>query len=84
MAARIEGARARRRAHRSMASDRSGAPKLTDGGAKEREEHVEFDSGLTGARAAAWRPGDGGGAKRSRELGGEGFRRGRGEGLGEV
>jgi hypothetical protein len=41
-------------------------------GAQKREEHGEFDSGLTGARAVAWRSGDGGGAKRSRELGGEG------------
>jgi hypothetical protein len=40
-----------------MAFGRSGAPKLTDGGAKEREEHGELGSGLTGARAAAWRPG---------------------------
>jgi hypothetical protein len=42
------------RAHQSTASGRSGAPKLTGGGAKEREEHGEFGSGLTGARAAAW------------------------------
>jgi hypothetical protein len=77
--ARTEGAGAQRRAHESMASSRSGAPKLTGGGAKEREEHGEFGSGLTGARAAAWRAGDGGGAKRSRELSGEGFRRGRGK-----
>jgi hypothetical protein len=57
-AARTEGARAWRCAHRSTASGRSGAPKLTCGGAKEREEHEDLGSGLTGARAAAWRPGD--------------------------
>jgi hypothetical protein len=56
-----------------MASDRSGAPKLTGGGAKEREEHGELGSGLTGAQAATWRPGDGGGVKRTRELGGRVF-----------
>jgi hypothetical protein len=56
----IEGAGARWRAHRSTTSGRSGAPKLTGGGAKEREEHGELGSGLTGARAAAWRRGDGG------------------------
>jgi hypothetical protein len=67
-----------------MASGRSVAPKLTDRGAKEREEHGEFGSGLTGARAAVWRPGDGDGAKRSRELGGEGFQRWRGEEKGSV
>jgi hypothetical protein len=44
---------ARRRAHRSSASGRSGAPKLTDGGAKGREEHGELGSGLTGAQAKA-------------------------------
>jgi hypothetical protein len=36
------GARARRRAHRSMASGRSGAPKLTGGGAIERGEPGEL------------------------------------------
>jgi hypothetical protein len=34
--------------------------KLTGGGAKGREEHGQLGSGLTGARAALWRPGDGG------------------------
>jgi hypothetical protein len=47
------GAGARRRAHWSSASGRSGAPKLTGGGAKGEEEHGELGSGLTGARAAA-------------------------------
>jgi hypothetical protein len=47
------GAGARLRAHRSSASGRSGAPKLTGGGAKGREEHGELGSGLTGARVVA-------------------------------
>jgi hypothetical protein len=50
-----EGAGAWRRTHRSTASDLSGALKLTGGGAIERGE---LGSGLTGARAAVWRPGD--------------------------
>jgi hypothetical protein len=33
---------------------------LTGGGAKGIEEHGELGSGLTGARVALWRPGDGG------------------------
>jgi hypothetical protein len=36
------GAGARWRAHRSSASGRSGAPKLTSGGAKERGAHGEL------------------------------------------
>jgi hypothetical protein len=78
-AVRTEGAGARQRTHRSTASGRSGAPKLAGGGAKEREEHGELSSGLTRARVVAWRSGDGGGAKRTWELGGEGFWHGRGE-----
>jgi hypothetical protein len=70
MAAQTEGARARWRAHRSMASGRSGAPKLIGGGAKEREEHGELSSGLTGARAAAWRPGESGAEPEAAALGG--------------
>jgi hypothetical protein len=58
-------------AHRSLASGRSGAPKLTGGGAKWRGERGELGLGLTGARAALWRQGDGGA-----ERGGGGARRG--------
>jgi hypothetical protein len=43
------GARARRHAHRSSASGRSGAPKLTGGGVKGREDHGELGSGDGGA-----------------------------------
>jgi hypothetical protein len=46
------GGGARWRAHWSSAFGRSGAPKLTGGGAKGREEHGELGSGLTGARVA--------------------------------
>ncbi len=61
MAAWIEGgAGARRRAHRSSASGCSAAPKLAGGGAKWRGERGELGSGLTGAWAELWRPGDGG------------------------
>jgi hypothetical protein len=68
-AARTEGAGAWRRAHRSTASGRSGALKLTSKGAIERGEHGELGSGLTGARAAAWRPGDGGAEPEAAALG---------------
>jgi hypothetical protein len=68
--ARTEGARARRCAHRSTASGRSGAPKLAGGGAKEREEHGELGSSLTGARAVVWRSGDGGVEPEAVALGG--------------
>jgi hypothetical protein len=54
------GQRARRRAHRSLASGRSGARKLADGGATKRGKHGELGSGLNGARAALRRPSDGG------------------------
>jgi hypothetical protein len=57
---RWHGQRARRRAHRSLASDRSGARKLAGGGATERGKHGELGSGLTGAWAALRRLGDGG------------------------
>jgi hypothetical protein len=83
-AARTEGARARRRAHRSTASGRSGALKLTGRGTIERGEHGELSSGLTGARAAAWRPGDAAAQRSHGKLDGEGFRRGRGEERGSV
>jgi hypothetical protein len=84
--ARTEGAGARQCAHRSTASGSSDAPKLTSGGAKEREEHGELGSGLTGAQTVAWRPSDGGGVKRSRETrwGGVPTWERRREGLGEV
>jgi hypothetical protein len=52
-----------------MASDRYGALKLTGGGAIERGEHGELGSGLTRARAAAWRPGDGGAEPEAAALG---------------
>jgi hypothetical protein len=41
----------RRRAHRSLASDRSGAPKLAGAGTKWRGKRGELGSGLKGARA---------------------------------
>jgi hypothetical protein len=44
----------------SLASGRYGAPKLTGGGAKWRGGRGELGSGLTRARAALWRPSDGG------------------------
>jgi hypothetical protein len=43
-----------------LASDRSSARKLAGGGATERGKRGELGSGLTGARAALRRPGDGG------------------------
>jgi hypothetical protein len=57
---RWRGQRARRLAHRSLASGRSGARKLIGGGATERGKRGELNSGLTKARAALRRPGDGG------------------------
>jgi hypothetical protein len=54
------GQRAQRRAHRSLASGRSGARKIASGGAIERGKRGELGSGLTGARAALRRLGDGG------------------------
>jgi hypothetical protein len=56
---RWHGQMARRRAHRSLVSGRSGARKLAGGDAKWRGERGELGSGLTGARAALRRRGDG-------------------------
>jgi hypothetical protein len=84
MAVRTEGAGARWRAHRSTASGRSGALKLTSGGTIERGEHGELDSGLTGAQAAVWRLGDAVAQRSHGNLGGEGFWCGRGEERGSV
>jgi hypothetical protein len=61
---RWRGQRARRRAHWSLASGRSGARKLTSTGATERGKRGELGSGLTGARAALRRLGDGGAERR--------------------
>jgi hypothetical protein len=55
-----------------MASGHSGARKLVGGGTTERGEHGELSSGITGARAAAWRPGDGGETVEERKLGNSG------------
>jgi hypothetical protein len=67
--ARTEGTGAQWHAHRSLAFGHSGAWKLTGGGTTERGEHGEPSSGLTGAQAAMWRPGDGGEMTAERKLG---------------
>jgi hypothetical protein len=46
--------RARRRAHRSRASDHSRAWELTDRGEKERGEHGGPFAGLTKAHTTVW------------------------------
>jgi hypothetical protein len=63
------GQTARRRAQQSLASGRSGAWKLAGGGATERGKRGELGSGLTGARAALRRPGDGGAERGEGEIG---------------
>jgi hypothetical protein len=78
------GAGTRWRAHRSTASGRSDALKLTGGGTIERGEHEELGSGLTRARAAVWRPGDTAARRSHGKLCGEGFWCGRGEERGSV
>jgi hypothetical protein len=45
---------------RARPNGRSSARWLTGDGAMEKGAHGESISGLTGARAAVWRPGDGG------------------------
>jgi hypothetical protein len=74
MVVRTEGTRARWRARRSTASGHSGAQKLADGGTTARAEHGELGSGLTGAQASVWRPGDGGEMAEEGELGDNGTR----------
>jgi hypothetical protein len=53
-------------------SSRSGPRQLTSGGAMERGLHRESISGLTGARATVWRPGDDGEEAMVVALGGAG------------
>jgi hypothetical protein len=64
-----EDTRALWHTHRRMASGHSGARKLAGGGTTKRREHGELGSGLTGARAAVWRPGDGRETTEEGELG---------------
>jgi hypothetical protein len=71
---RWRGQMARWRAHRSLAYGRSGARKLTGGGAKERGERGEPDGWLTEARTAVWRPGDGEELAAGRKVGNRGAR----------
>jgi hypothetical protein len=69
-----EDARARRCAHRSLASGHSGVWKLVGEGAEERGEHREPILGLTRAQAVLWRLGDDGEATAERKLSGSGAR----------
>jgi hypothetical protein len=68
------GQRALRRAHRSLASGRSGALKLAGGGATERGERGELGGRLTKTWAVVWRPGDDGAEPKAVALGGSGAR----------
>jgi hypothetical protein len=74
MVAWTEGTGAHWRARRSLASSHSGAQKLAGGGTTERGEHGEPSSGLTGAQAAVWRPGNGGEMATKRKLSNGGSR----------
>jgi hypothetical protein len=84
-----------RRRHGSKAPERGGAligvrppaalvHQSSPAGVQKREEHGDLGSGLTGARAAAWRPSDAAARRGHGKLGGEGFRCGRGEERGSV
>jgi hypothetical protein len=65
---------ARRRAHWSLASGRSGAQKLAGGGTKERGERGEPGGWLTEAQAVVWWSGDGGELAAGRRVGDRGAR----------
>jgi hypothetical protein len=82
-----EGSEAWPCAHRSRASGHSGAQEPIGGGRKERGDHGGPFAGLTEARAAVWRPGDGDEVAVVEKLGGGGAqaqREGKGGGKGAV
>jgi hypothetical protein len=58
----------------ALTGDHSGARNLTGGGITERGEYRELRSGLTGAWASVWLPGDGGETTEERELSNSGSR----------